>query len=391
MTAVCLPEADVRRSKVSIAMKRVLSALVVSGGIALTTGDPSPVLAGAPIPLADGAPVQSLAPVVSRITPGVVGISVRGRVREDNPLLQDPMFRRFFNLQQQPVERETQATGSGVIVDAAQGYAMTNAHVVENANSIEVTTKDNRRLTAKLIGRDPDTDIAVLQIPAGGLIAVPIGDSDRLQVGDFVLAIGNPFGLGQTVTSGIISALGRSGLGIEGYEDFIQTDASINPGNSGGPLVDLQGRVVGINTAILAPGGGNIGIGFAVPINMARQVMDQLVNYGEIKRGRIGVAIQDLTPDLAQALGTRHTQGAVIARVEPGSPAERAGLRTNDLVVAINGAPMRSGTELRNRVGLSRIGDEVELTVERGGAERNVTVRVEKATTTAQRQRPRQR
>jgi Do/DeqQ family serine protease len=376
-------------------MKRVLSALVVSGGIALTTGIVSPVLAGAPIPLADGAPVQTLAPVVSRITPGVVGISVRGRVREDNPLLQDPMFRRFFNLQQQPVERETQATGSGVIVDAAQGYVMTNAHVVENASNIEVTTKDNRRLTAKLIGRDSDTDIAVLQIPSGSLTAVPIGDSDRLQVGDFALAIGNPFGLGQTVTSGIISALGRSGLGIEGpegYEDFIQTDASINPGNSGGPLVDLQGRVVGINTAILAPGGGNIGIGFAIPINMARQIMDQLVNYGEIKRGRIGVAIQDLTPDLAQALGTRHTQGAVIARVDPGSPAERAGLRTNDLVVAINGAPMRSGTELRNRVGLSRIGDEVELTVERGGAERNVTVRVEKATTTAQRQqRQRQR
>jgi Do/DeqQ family serine protease len=371
-------------------MKRVLSALVVSGGIAVTTGIVSPVLAGAPIPLADGAPVQTLAPVVSRITPGVVGISVRGRVREDNPLLQDPMVRRFFNLQQQPVEHETQATGSGVIVDAAQGYVITNAHVVENANSIEVTTKDNRRLTAKLIGRDPDTDIAVLQIPAGGLTAVPIGDSDRLQVGDFVLAIGNPFGLGQTVTSGIISALGRSGLGIEGYEDFIQTDASINPGNSGGPLVDLQGRVVGINTAILAPGGGNIGIGFAVPINMGRQVMDQLINYGEIKRGRIGVAIQDLTPDLAQALGTRQTQGAVIARVEPGSPAERAGLRTNDLVVAINGAPMRSGTELRNRVGLSRIGDEVELTVERGGAERNVTVRVERVTTTAQRQRPSQ-
>jgi Do/DeqQ family serine protease len=372
-------------------MKRVLSVFVVSGGIALTTGIVSPVLAGAPIPLADGAPVQTLAPVVSRITPGIVGIAVRGRVREDNPLLQDPLFRRFFNLQQQPVERETQATGSGVIVDAAQGYVMTNAHVVENANSIEVTTKDNRRLTAKLIGRDPDTDIAVLQIPAGGLTSVPIGDSDRLQVGDFVLAVGNPFGLGQTVTSGIVSALGRSGLGIEGYEDFIQTDASINPGNSGGPLVDLQGRVVGINTAILAPGGGNIGIGFAVPINMARQVMDQLVNYGEIKRGRIGVAIQDLTPDLAQALGTKHTQGAVIARVEPGSSAERAGLRTNDLVVAINGAPMRSGTELRNRVGLSRIGDEVELTVERGGAERNVTVRVERVTTTAQRQRPRQR
>jgi len=362
----------------------------MSGGIALTASNLSPALAGAPIPEVGGAPIQTLAPVVSRITPGVVGISVRGRVREDNPLLQDPLFRRFFNLQQ-PVERETQAMGSGVIVDAAQGYVMTNAHVVENANNIEITTKDNRQIKAKLIGRDADTDVAVLQIPTGNLTAVPIGDSDRLQVGDFVLAIGNPFGLGQTVTSGIVSALGRSNLGIEGYEDFIQTDASINVGNSGGPLVDLQGRVIGINTAILAPGGGSIGIGFAVPINMARQVMDQLIRYGEIRRGRIGVAMQELTPDLTQALGTKHTQGAVIARVEPGSPAERAGLRTNDLIVAINGVPMRSGTELRNRVGLSRIGDEVELTVERGGQERNVTVRIEQATTTAQRQRSRQR
>ena len=372
-------------------MNRVFSALVMSGGIALAAGSISPVLAGAPIPEIGGAPMQSLAPVVSRITPGVVGISVKGRVREDNPLLQDPLFRRFFNLHQGPIERETEATGSGVIVDAAQGYVLTNAHVVENATSIEVTTKDNRRFNAKLIGRDPDTDIALLQIPASGLTAVPIGDSDRLQVGDFALAIGNPFGLGQTVTSGIVSALGRSNLGIEGYEDFIQTDASINPGNSGGPLVDLQGRVVGINTAILAPGGGNIGIGFAVPINMARRVMDQLISYGEIRHGRIGVAVQDLTPDLAQALGTRRTEGAVIARVEPGSAAERAGLRPNDIIVAIDGAPMRSGSELHNRVGLSRIGDAIELTVERSGVERNVTVQIERATTTAQRTRLRQR
>src|SRR5690349_16439013 len=360
-------------------MKRVVAALVLSGGIALTAGNFPPVLAGAPIPEMGGAPMQTLAPVVSRITPGVVGISVRGRVREDNPLLQDPMFRRFFNLQQQPVERETQATGSGVIVDAAQGYVMTNAHVVENANSIEVTTKDNRRLTAKLIGRDPDTDIAVLQIPAVGLTSVPIGDSDRLQVGDFVLAIGNPFGLGQTVTSGIVSALGRSGLGIEGYEDFIQTDASINPGNSGGPLVDLRGNLVGINTAILAPGGGNIGIGFAVPVNMARRVMEQLVRYGEVKRGRSGVTIQDLTPDRAQAMNTPRTTGAVIAKVEPGSAADHGGLKTGDLVVAANGIPVRSGTQLRNAIGLSRIGDEVKLTIDRGGSERVLPVRVEMA------------
>jgi Do/DeqQ family serine protease len=372
-------------------MKRVLSALVVSGAVALLNGASFSSFAGAPIPEVGGAPLPSIAPVVSRVTPGVVGISVRGRVREDNPLLQDPVFRRFFNMQREPIERETQATGSGVIVDAGQGYVLTNSHVVENASSIEVTTKDNRRLKAKLIGRDPETDIAVLQVPSGGLTAVPMGDSDRLQVGDFVLAVGNPFGLGQTVTSGIVSALGRS-PGIEGYEDFIQTDASINPGNSGGPLVDLQGRIVGINTAIVAPSGGNVGIGFAVPINMARQVTDQLTRYGEIKRGRIGVAIQDLTPDIAQALGTKYTQGAVIARVEAGSPAERAGLRTNDLVVAVNGAPMRSGTELRNRVGLSRIGDEVQLTVDRGGSERIMAVRIEPAsTTTTQRRGLRQR
>jgi len=369
-------------------MNRVLSALVLSGGVALMTGVPCLVLAGAPIPEMDGAPMHSIAPVVSRVTPGVVGISVRGRVREDNPLLQDPLFRRFFNLQQQPIERETQATGSGVVVDAAQGYVLTNSHVTENGNSIEVTTKDNRKFKARLIGRDPDTDIAVLQISGTNLTAVPMGDSDRLQVGDFVLAVGNPFGLGQTVTSGIVSALGRS-PGIEGYEDFIQTDASINPGNSGGPLVDMQGRIVGINTAIVAPSGGNVGIGFAVPINMARQVMNQLISYGEIKRGRIGVAIQDLTPDIAQALGTTYTQGAVIARVEQGSPAERAGLRTNDLVVAVNGAPIHNGAELRNRVGLSKIGDAVDLTVVRGASERTVAVRIDQFA--AQRQRVRQR
>jgi len=351
------------------------------------TGTLSSAFAGAPIPEVGGAPMQSIAPVVGRVTPGVVGISVRGRVREDNPLLQDPLFRQFFNLRQGPIERETEAAGSGVIVDAAQGYVLTNNHVVENATNIEVTTKDNRQLKARLIGRDPETDIAVLQIAAGGLTSVPMGDSDRLQVGDFVLAVGNPFGLGQTVTSGIVSALGRS-PGIEGYEDFIQTDASINPGNSGGPLVDLQGRIVGINTAIVAPSGGNVGIGFAVPINMARQVMDQLISGGEIKRGRIGVAIQDLTPDIAQALGTTHTQGAVIARVEQGSPADRAGLRTHDLVVAMNGVPIHTGAELKNRVGLSKIGDAVDLTIIRAGSERTVAVRIDQVA--AQRQRVRQ-
>jgi Do/DeqQ family serine protease len=358
-------------------MKPAVWALVILGGVAVSL----PAFPGTPIPEAGGGAVPTLAPMLRAITPGVVNIAVKGRVREQNPLLADPFFRRFFNIppDQRMQERETQATGSGVIVDAAQGYVLTNAHVVEHATDIEVTTKDNRRFHAKLIGRDADTDVAVLRIPAQGLTAVPLGDSDQLQVGDYVVAIGNPFGLGQTVTSGIVSALGRSGLGIEGYEDFIQTDASINPGNSGGALVDLRGRLIGINTAILAPGGGNIGIGFAVPINMARAVMDQLIRYGEVKRGRIGVAIQDLTPDLAQALNTRQTGGAVIARIEPGSPAERAGLKSGDLIVAVNGVKVHSGTQLHNMIGLSRIGDEVRLTYERGGVERQADVRVEPA------------
>jgi Do/DeqQ family serine protease len=358
-------------------MKRLFSALVLMSGI---VGVTPAAFAAAPIPEFSGG-VPSLAPMLSTITPGVVNIGVKGRVREQNPLLQDPFFRRFFNVPQGQgyEEHETQATGSGVIVDAAQGYVLTNAHVVANETSITVTTKDGRKFGAKLIGRDPETDVAVLKIETGGLTAVPFGDSDKLQVGDFVVAIGNPFGLGQTVTSGIVSALGRSGLGIEGYEDFIQTDASINPGNSGGALVDLHGDLVGINTAILAPGGGNIGIGFAVPINMARRVMDQLIRYGEVKRGRIGVAIQDLTPDLAQAMNTTRTNGAVIAKVEPGSPADRAGLKTGDLVVAANGVAVHSGTQLRNAIGLTRIGEEVNLTIDRGRSERSVGVRVELA------------
>ncbi|HTZ35535.1 MAG TPA: Do family serine endopeptidase [Stellaceae bacterium] len=358
-------------------MKQLPSALVLAVGLAAA---PLQAFAAAPIPEFTGGVVPSLAPMLTTVTPGVVNIAVKGREPIQNPLLQDPLFRKFFKLPQgQQSYEETQATGSGVIVDAAQGYVLTNAHVVENETSVTVTLKDNRKLAAKLVGRDAETDVAVLRIDASGLTAVPFGDSDRLQVGDFVVAIGNPFGLGQTVTSGIVSALGRSGLGIEGYEDFIQTDASINPGNSGGALVDLRGNLVGINTAILAPGGGNVGIGFAVPINMARRAMDQLIRYGEVKRGRIGIAIQDLTPDLAQAMNTRRQAGAVIAKVEPGSAADHAGLRSGDLVVAANGVPVRSGTQLRNVIGLTRIGDEVSLTVDRGGVERSLGVRVELA------------
>ncbi len=354
-----------------LAMNKGISALWLA--LAFILAPP----AVAAIPEAAGVP--SLAPMLNEITPGVVNIAVRSRVPEasDNPLLNDPFFRRFFDAPKQR-ERHTQATGSGVIVDAAQGFVLTNNHVVANAEAIEVTTKDNRRFAAKLVGRDEDTDIAVLKIEGGNLKAVPLGDSDRLQVGDFVVAIGNPFGLGQTVTSGIVSALGRS-LGIEGYEDFIQTDASINPGNSGGPLVDLRGRLVGINTAILAPGGGNIGIGFAVPINMARNAMEQIIRHGSVKRGRIGVTIQDLTPEIAASLGSRRNEGAVISGVEARSPAERAGLRSGDIIVGIDGAPVRGASQLRNRIGLAAINDQVALTVERGGADRSVQLRIDQA------------
>lgn len=319
----------------------------------------------------------TVAPLVRAITPGVVNIATRTVERVNDPLLQDPDFRRMFGIPEEAVRRETRSAGSGVIVDAARGYVLTNNHVIEKATSIEVTTKDNRRFPAELVGRDPATDIAVLRIRPDRLTAVPLGDSDRIEVGDFVLAIGNPFGLGQTVTSGIVSALGRTGLSAEGYEDFIQTDASINPGNSGGALVTLDGRLIGINTAIISPRGGNVGIGFAVPINMARRVMEQIVRYGEVRRGRIGVAIQDLTPDLAHAMGSRIGEGAIIGSVERNSPAARAGLRKGDVVTAVDGFPVRSAAQLRNAIGLTPAGQEVELAVNRQGTPMLARVRIE--------------
>jgi Do/DeqQ family serine protease len=255
-----------------------------------------------------------------------------------------------------------------VIVDAERGYVLTNAHVVEGANLIEVTTRDKRRLKAELVGRDPETDLAVLRVKAEQLTAVPLGDSDRVQVGDFVLAVGNPFGLGQTVTSGIVSALGRTGVGAgAGYEDFIQTDASINPGNSGGALVTLDGRLIGINTAIFSRTGGNVGIGFAVPINMAKNVVEQIVAHGEVKRGRIGVLVQDVTPELAQTLGVER-RGAVVSDLKPGSPAVRAGFAKGDVVVAIDNTPIRDASHLRNLLGLKPVGSTIEVTSWRKGA-----------------------
>lgn len=333
------------------------------------------------LPAADGQgqPLPTLAPMLQQVTSAVVNISTRGRMRmQDNPLLNDPFFRRFFDIPNMPRERPTQSLGSGVVVDAQRGYVLTNNHVIANADEITVTLRDGRSLKAKLIGTDPETDVAVIQIPAKDLTALSLADSSRLQVGDFVVAIGNPFGLGQTVTSGIISALGRTGLGIEGYEDFIQTDASINPGNSGGALVNLRGELIGINTAILAPGGGNVGIGFAIPINMARDIMTQLVESGKVRRGRLGLQAQDLTPELAQAFGLpltdKNQQGAVIAQVTPGSPAAQAGLKPGDIVTAVNGQAVRDSGTFRNAIGLLRVGKQVKLDILRDGRTQTVAV-----------------
>ncbi|MDY6978588.1 MAG: DegQ family serine endoprotease [Pseudomonadota bacterium] len=327
-----------------------------------------------------GKALPSLAPMLETITPAVVNIATTGRVRvQGNPLLDDPFFRRFFDMPEVPRERRTQSLGSGVIVDADKGYILTNNHVIEHADQIKVTLRDGNSYDAELIGTDPDSDVAVIRIEADNLTAVPLADSDSLRVGDFVVAIGNPFGLGQTVTSGIVSALDRSGLGIQGYEDFIQTDASINPGNSGGALVNLNGELVGINNAIFSRSGGNIGIGFAIPVNMARKVMAQLVEYGEVRRGRLGAQAQDLTPELAHAFGLEQGEGAVITQVGDGSPADKAGLQPGDIVTAIDGKPIRDANTLRNRIGLLPIGSEVRMQVLREGKQLSLTATIEKA------------
>jgi len=337
----------------------------------------APRLSSASVPIANDVP--TLAPVVERVVPGVVNIAVSGSVEVQNPLLSDPFFRQFFRVPNQPLRQQVQAAGSGVIVDAAKGYVITNNHVVAVGQNqvIEVTLKDKRRFPAKLIGRDPETDIAVLKIDADNLTAVPLGDSDKLRVGDYVLAVGNPFGLGQTVTSGIVSALGRTGLGIEGYEDFIQTDAPINPGNSGGALVDLRGQLIGVNTAIVGPAGGNVGIGFAVPANVVKGIMNDLIRDGEVKRGQIGIYPQDLTPDIASSLGMERSEGAVIAQVAANSAAERAGLQPGDVIVGVNGAPVVSVAELRRRIDQARVGDTLTLALVRAGSKQTAKVPIE--------------
>jgi Do/DeqQ family serine protease len=336
-------------------------------------------IAPAAMPSAVGeTPVPSLSPMIKKVSPAIVNIATRGTIHEkgpQNPLLDDPFFRRFFDVPQDsgPRDRPFQSAGSGVIFDAKAGYIVTNAHVVENASEITVTLQDGRDLKADIVGSDEPSDVAVLKIKTDGLIQISLGDSTKVEVGDFVVAIGNPFGLQHTVTSGIISGLSRSGINPDGYEDFIQTDASINPGNSGGALVNLRGELIGINTAILSRSGGNIGIGFAIPVNMAHSVMDQLIKYGSVKRGLLGVSMYTVTPDIAQSLGLANAQGALVSQVVDGSPAEKAGIHTGDVITAINGQPVKSNGELRNAIGLMRVGDKVEIGLLREGKPLHVT------------------
>ena len=360
-------------------------AAIGQGAFADGTNQLTPVAFPQDIPSSDPdgspQPLPGLADMLERVNPAVVNIATRSVVRESNRLLEDPFFRRFFNVPKSRQRyRRTQSAGSGVVIDAAAGYIVTNAHVVKNADEISIGVSDGRTLEAALIGIDPEVDLALLQVPAEDLIDIDYADSARLRVGDFVVAIGNPFGLNQTVTSGIISALGRSGLGIEGYEDFIQTDASINPGNSGGALVDLHGRLVGINTAIFAPSGGNIGIGFAIPANMVSAVAAQLIAKGEINRGFVGAIVQPLNRELAKAFGVISgegvPQGVVVVDVQGGSSAEQAGLEPGDVITQMRGNSIVNVADFSAQTAVMFIGDEVDVRYVRQGEKRQTMMRI---------------
>lgn len=334
--------------------------------------------------------VPSLAPMLEEATPAVVSIAVKGTQTSRQQVPE--MFQYFFGAPQEQVqERPFRGLGSGVIIDAEKGYVVTNSHVVDNADEITVKLTDGREFTAKKLGADEQSDIALLKIDPDDLKAIPLADSDELRVGDFVVAIGNPFGLSQTVTSGIVSALGRSGLNIGGYEDFIQTDAAINRGNSGGALVDLHGRLVGINTAIFGPNGGNVGIGFAIPSNMMKSLADQIAEYGEVRRGLLGIVGSDIDAGLAEAMNANVNIGAFVSEVTPESAAEDAGIEAGDIITEVNGRKINSFLELRARISSMGAGAEVELTLLRKGEE--VTVEVvlgdaTQATVTAQQIHP---
>lgn len=336
------------------------------GALLFTMALFSPVHANLPLSI-EGKTLPSLANMLEKSTPAVVNIATEGRQRINQRVFNDPVLEHLFG-DRVPRERKQKGTGSGVIIDAAKGHIVTNFHVIANAGKITVTLSDGRKLLASIIGGDPKADLAVIKVKGKGLVALPLGNSDKLRVGDFAVAIGNPYGLGQSVTSGIVSALGRSNLGIEDYEDFIQTDASINPGNSGGALVDLNGALIGINTAILGgDGGGNVGIGFAIPVNMMKNIVQQLINYGQVERGQLGVIVDDINRNSASVLGAK------IIRVIYGSPADLAGLQADDIITHINSVKVKGANDVRNKVGAIRVGTRVNVQILRKGKSTVVT------------------
>lgn len=362
-------------------IKTASAAIVLSVGV-LTISN---AYAAAPI-LSDmvaNGQTPSLAPMLKQVLPAVVNISVKGKKDVKGFAIPDkfqfmfPGMGDMFGNNAQPQQREFQALGSGVIINAKDGLVVTNNHVVDDATEIKVQLKDGREFTAKLVGTDKHTDLALLKLKdASNLTQVELFDSDSLEVGDFAIAIGNPYGLGQTVTSGIVSALGRSGLNIENIENFIQTDAAINSGNSGGALINLNGQLIGINTAIMAPSGGNIGIGFAIPSNMVKTVTEQLLKYGAVKRGMLGVAGTELTADLAKNFGYDQSTGAFVNEVLKDSSAQKAGIKSGDIITAINGKKIKSFAQLRAEIATQRAGSEVKVTVFRDGSYKDFTVKI---------------
>ncbi|AJI82606.1 serine endoprotease [Yersinia enterocolitica] len=382
----------------------VLSALALSIGLAM--GPVSSVVA-AETASSSSQQLPSLAPMLEKVMPSVVSINVEGSAQVSNAGGIPPQFQQFFGddspfcqdgspFQGSPMcqggpgsrggapsKQDFRALGSGVIIDAAKGYVVTNNHVVDNATKINVKLSDGRSYEAKVIGKDPRTDIALLQLKdAKNLTAIKIADSDQLRVGDYTVAIGNPYGLGETVTSGIVSALGRSGLNVENYENFIQTDAAINRGNSGGALINLNGELIGINTAILAPDGGNIGIGFAIPSNMVKNLTSQMVEFGQVKRGELGIMGTELNSELAKAMKVDAQKGAFISQVLPKSAAAKAGIKAGDVIVSMNGKAINSFAGFRAEIGTLPVGSKMTLGLLRDGKPVNVEVTLEQSSQT---------